>query len=201
MNEQQYDKFLHIQTVGDEFGYPTLAHYHRYEPTPYVALEQFFDTYQLASTDHVVDMGCGKGRVPFYIHHRFQTQVVGVEMNPTFYDSALMNKTQYTKKFRMKSASIDFQCVLAQDYIVKHEDNVFFFFNPFSIQIFRKVINNILQSIEEVPRQIHVILYYPSLDYVQFLQYETNFELQDEILIKELSTHNPNERILSFRYL
>lgn len=200
MNELQFDQLLHIQTTGDQYGYPTLTHYHRYEPTPYAALEQLFEKYSLESTDCVVDMGCGKGRVPFYVHHRFHIKVIGVEMNSTFYENALTNKTQYMKKNSVKNNAIDFQCVLAQDYLIQHKDNVFFFFNPFSVQIFRKVVDNILRSVEEEPRQIHLILYYPSLEYLHFLEYETNFELDKEIFLKEVSTHNINERILLFRY-
>ncbi|KOO48350.1 class I SAM-dependent methyltransferase [Viridibacillus arvi] len=199
MNDQQFDQHLHIETTGNQYGYPTLTHYHRYEPTPYAALDQLFEKYSLESTDCVVDMGCGKGRVPFYVHHRFHTNVVGVEMNSTFYENALTNKIQYMKKYSVKNNAIDFQCVFAQDYLVQQKDNVFFFFNPFSVQIFRKVVNNILRSVELEPRQISLILYYPSIDYVQFLQYETNFELENEIFLEEVSVRNVNERILVFK--
>lgn len=122
-------------------------------------------------------------------------------MNSTFYENALTNKVQYMKKHSVKNSAIDFECVLAQDYLIQPKDNVFFFFNPFSVQIFRKVVNNILRSVELEPRQISLILYYPSIDYVQFLQYETNFELENEIFLKEVSIRNINERILVFNYM
>ena len=69
MNEQQYDKYLNINTVGFQYGFPKLAKYHRYEPTPYSGLEQLFEIYELPKNAHFLDIGCGKGRVPIYVHH------------------------------------------------------------------------------------------------------------------------------------
>lgn len=47
MNEQQYDHMLNIETTGYQYGFPKLAKYHRYEPTPYSGLEQLFESYEL----------------------------------------------------------------------------------------------------------------------------------------------------------
>lgn len=79
MNEIQFDQLLHIETGGNQYGYPTLTHYHRYEPTPYAALDQLFEKYSLESTDCVVDMGCGKGRVPFMCITAFIQMLLGLK--------------------------------------------------------------------------------------------------------------------------
>ncbi|OMP66491.1 class I SAM-dependent methyltransferase [Domibacillus epiphyticus] len=199
MNDYEYDQLMSIQTTGDQYGFPSLSHYHRYEPTPYKGLEQLFSRCELAAEDGFVDVGCGKGRVAFYVHCRFQASVVGIEMNPAFYEDSLQNKAGYLRKMKRKRGTVDFQRVLAQDYEVQPHDNVFYFFNPFSVQIFMSVIQRILLSVEQSSRQVTLILYYPSEEYMYFLQNQTVFELVDEIRIEGLYERNENERFLIFQ--
>ena len=65
-------------------------------------------------------------------------------------------------------------------------DNRFYFFNPFSVQVFMNVVNNILLSVEAVEREMDIILYYPSEDYIFFLENQTAFELKREIRLPGL---------------
>lgn len=174
----------------------TSIHYHRYEPTPYSALETFFNEYNMSSHDHIVDFGCGKGRLNFYLHHHFKASVVGVEMNETFYLEALKNKQSYLNNYRNRGDRITFYCLLAEEYDISPNDNKFYFFNPFTVQIFMTVIKNIMISFEKHPREIDLILYYPSEDYIFFLENQTTFELIKEVNLPE---NNPNERFLVFR--
>ena len=199
MKEQFFDAMLNIKTQGDQKGFSNSLHYHRYEPTPYSALEQLFNQYELKNCDHVVDFGCGKGRLIFYIHYLFHASVVGVEMNETFYQEALENRNRYASKSKNGKGKIDFHCCLAEDYQIDSLDNRFYFFNPFTIQIFMRVIKNILLSVEKAERAIDVVLYYPSKDYIYFLENQTSFELKKEVLLPQISQHNPNERFLIYR--
>lgn len=198
MSEKDYDKLLHIQTCGDQKGFPDSSHYHRYEPTPYAALERLFDNYDLKSSDRIVDFGCGKGRLNFFIHYLFEATVVGIEMNETFYQEAVDNREGYLKKFRNKNKSIYFQCCKAEVYEIDLLDNRFYFFNPFSIQIFMKIIQRILHSVEQSNRVIELILYYPSNDYIYFLENQTNFKLVKEVGLSDLFNNQPNERFLIY---
>lgn len=199
MNEQYYDAVLHIKTVGEQKGFNKSLHYHRYEPTPYHALETLFAEYGLKSSDRVVDFGCGKGRLNFYIHHFYHASVVGIEMNETFYKEAMENRDRYIKKEKKGRDKIHFQCCLAQEYEIDPLDNKFYFFNPFSVQVFMNVINNILFSVEQVEREVELILYYPSEDYIYFLDNQTSFELKEEVILPGLYERNLNERFLVYR--
>ncbi|CAG9612327.1 hypothetical protein BACCIP111899_01500 [Bacillus rhizoplanae] len=199
MNEQYYDAVLNIKTVGEQKGFYESLHYHRYEPTPYLALEQLFSKYELKSNDQIVDFGCGKGRLNFYIHHFCQASVVGIEMNETFYQEAMDNRKSYLKKAKKSKDKIHFHCCLAQEYEIDPLDNKFYFFNPFSVQVFMNVINNILLSVEEVEREIELVLYYPSEDYIYFLDNQTSFELKEEVILPGLYERNLNERFLIYR--
>lgn len=195
MNEQQFDKYLNINTVGEQYGFPKLSHYHRYEPTPYTGLEQLFEQYELPENAVFVDMGCGKGRVPIYIHDRFGIPTIGIEMDDRFFMEAEHNKKSYVQK-KHKGAAITFEHTIAEQYVIKPSDNVFFFFNPFSIQIFRTVLHSIWKSYEQHMREIHIILYYPPHDYLQFLEYGSPFELTYEVHLRNET--NVNERFCVF---
>jgi SAM-dependent methyltransferase len=199
MNEQYYDALLRIHTIGEQKGFHQSLHYHRYEPTPYAALEELFNQYEMRSSDRVVDFGCGKGRLNFYLHHRFQATVVGVEMDEAFHQEAVENLNRYSKKHKYSKDKISFFLGLAEEYHIHPGDNHFYFFNPFSLPIFIRVINNIMQSVAEEARAVDVILYFPTEDYIYYLQKQTTFELVHEVKLTGMYGNNPNERFLIFR--
>ena len=95
MREHDYEKLLNIQTEGYQLGYPRDIQYHRYEPTPYLALEQLFNEYEFRNVGTFVDYGCGKGRVPIYVHNKLRINTVGIEMDPKFFAEAEHNKELY----------------------------------------------------------------------------------------------------------
>lgn len=199
MKEYSYEKLLNIRTSG--IGVPnSLIHYHPYEPTPYEALEALFEQYEVHRTDHYVDFGCGLGRLNFYIHYFYHASVIGVEMNEIFYRKAIKNKKQYAKKLKRSiDNKLQFICCKAEEYPISSKDNHFYFFNPFSIHIFQHVVNRILNSVEDHPREINLILYYPSEEYIFYLENATNFELLQEVVVPILSNRNANERFLIYR--
>jgi len=197
MEELLYDDLLGIKTGGFQKGFSDSIHYHRYEPTPYSALEKLFSEYSLSPSDQVVDFGCGKGRLLFYIHHYFQSSVVGIEMNEYLYKETIKNQNRYLKKYKKSDSKITFYNCIAENYQIDLLDNRFYFFNPFTIQIFMKIIKNILDSYEEHRREIDVVLYYASEDYMYFLDNYTLFELKKEIVLEQFK--DPYERFLVYR--
>lgn len=199
MKEHYYDKLLNIKTRDDQQSFPKSLNYHRYEPTPYSALEQLFENYEVDRSDRVVDFGCGKGRLNFYIHYFYHASIVGIEMDERLYQAALTNLASYVRKTKNPSERIQFYCCLAEEYAIDPYDNRFYFFNPFSIQIFRRIIHNILRSVEAFEREIEIVLYYPSEDYIFFLENDTAFELRKEIRLPHQYSNNPHERFLIYR--
>jgi SAM-dependent methyltransferase len=198
IKEFYYDKLLNIRTGKGQRDNEGSLHYHPYEPTPYHALEELFKRYEVKSSDHIVDFGSGKGRLNFFIHYFYGASIVGVEMNERFYQEAVENKKSYQRKVK-KGAGIEFQCCLAENYQVKPQDSVFYFFNPFSVQIFMKIIGNILTSAEDKRREVELVIYYGSEDYLFFLENQTPFELKEEILLPGMSERDPFERFLIYR--
>lgn len=198
MKEKYYDKLLNINTIGNQNWKSTSTHNHPYEPTLYIALEELFENYKLGEDDHIVDFGCGMGRLIFYINYHFQSYVTGVEINERYYEEALINKIKYEKKNKKCMGKINFYCNLAQQYEISHLDNKFYFFNPFSIQIFSKVIDNILESYENNMRDMDIIMYYPSNEYLDFLDYKTPFILNKEVRLKDLYEKDPKEKFVIY---
>jgi len=109
------------------------------------------------------------------------------------------NRDRYARKARNSKGKIQFQCCLAQEYEIDPHDNRFYFFNPFSVQVFMNVVNNILLSVEETGREVDIILYYPSEDYIFFLENQTAFELKKEVRLPGAYEKNGNERFLVYR--
>jgi len=181
MKEQEGDHYLDIRTAGTQWFAEASLHNNRYEPTPYEHLKELFNRHPLKRDDVLVDFGCGKGRLNFYVHDRFGCRATGVEMNTGFYNEAMQNLQSYSRRRRHAPEQVRFHCRLAQDYEVHPEDNVFYFFNPFSVQIFMKVANNILESAEMYRRRMDLILYYPSTDYIEYLERNTDFQLLEAI--------------------
>jgi len=179
--ERAYDRKLQIQTIGlREWGKKHKA-YNRYEATPYTALEQLFSRYRFSKEDHVVDFGSGRGRVAFYIHNKFNIPVTGIEANDKTLDEALRNKQSYRRKRNHLKAPIAFEFALAEQYKIDDEATCFYFFNPFSLRIFKKVIENIVQSVKRNERKIELIMYYPLPEFKAYLQSHTNFEMINKI--------------------
>lgn len=189
-----YDQKLNIKTSDIQMGIHRSFTYHRYEPTPYEALDRLFETYMVDSSDHVVDFGCGKGRLNFYLADRFGTRVTGIEMNETFYEACLQNLTAYKGK---GSQDIVFERCLAEEYEIPETANVFYFFNPFTVEIFRRVVDKILYSVERKYRPVEIVLYYPAQDYVFFLENHSMFTLKLEVQLDEFEK-NVNERFLVY---
>lgn len=198
MNEKDYEKLLNIQTAGDQLVFNQSLHLNRYEPTLYEHLDILFKHYPFHSNDHVIDFGCGKGRLNFYLYHTTKAAVTGIEMNEDFHVAALANKQDYLKKNKKCEDKINFICCYAQNYSIQPHDNKFYFFNPFSVQIFMKVLENILISLENNPREVDLILYYPADDYIYYLESCTTFEFVQEV---KLPNHkrDPRERFAIYR--
>jgi SAM-dependent methyltransferase len=199
MDEQYYEKLFHIKTSGDQKIFNQSAHYNRYEATAYSVLELLSKQYPFTAEDHIVDFGCGKGRLNFYLNYFFDSTVTGIEMNPFFYQQALDNRRDYLKKHKRKADKVTFLNCLAEDYPINLSANKFYFFNPFSVQIFIKVIGNMLISAEDRGRTIDIILYYPSYDYRYFLDNNTPFTRVKEIKLPHLYEHDPRQTFFVYR--
>ncbi len=194
-NENAWDKLLHIKTTGrddsgaDQYRYP-------YEPTPYSVLERLANSGLIGKKDVVLDYGCGKGRVDFYLAYQTKAKTIGVEYDERIYQGAAAN--QKTAVSRTKT---EFVPVRAEEYQVPAGVNRCYFFNPFSVELLHKVMARIIESYYENPREVMLFFYYPSEEYISYLMTVDELEFYDEIDCSDLFEGNSaRERIMIFKF-
>ncbi len=195
MREKEYDqlmdKELNIRTTGlIEWPHGVNMDYLRTESSSYADLDRFVDEYVGLENSRLVDFGSGKGRVLFYLNREMGIPTTGIEVNGVAFSHLRQNYVDYTTKYPEKIQDITLLEVKAEDYLIKPDDNVFYFFNPFMINIFEKVIHNIEDSIYAHPRTVDVILYYPSISFGYFLDHQTSFNKIQKIKNKKYLFNN-----------
>lgn len=197
MVERKYDSLLAIKTRGLREWGKGEQRYNRYEATPYAALDRLFEHYRLRQNAAVVDFGSGRGRVAFYMHHRFRLPVTGIEVHDKTFTEALNNKARYRQRFQHIKAPIRFEFGLAEHYQIRPEENCFYFFNPFSADIFKQVVKNIL-AVKAKKGPADIILYYPLAKYKKVLHKKTPFKLINKVPVP--GAKEKREKFLIYRW-
>ena len=195
-NENKWDKLLRIKTSGrddsraDQYRYP-------YEPTPYSVLESLANSEYIGKKNTLVDYGCGKGRVDFFMSYQTRCKSIGIEYDERIYQTAAENQ-----KNAASAGRVQFLLENAETYVVPKEADRFYFFNPFSVEILRSVIGRIMESYYDEPREMFLFFYYPSDEYVSYLMTVDEMAFHDEIDCRELfDGENPREKILIFEVM
>jgi len=160
-----------------------------YEPTLYLELNRLFSKYPFSSNDHIIDYGCGKGRVLFVAAYNRCRNITGIEINKEMYIAALENLDRFKSKNRTNSI-INIYNMDAKDYNSLDEINKFFFFNPFHLKVFLKVFNLIHSSIEKHPREVTLFFYMPVMSWIQEIEKSNIFRLVDEIFINNIEPYD-----------
>ncbi|MCR5507273.1 MAG: class I SAM-dependent methyltransferase [Lachnospiraceae bacterium] len=175
------DAKLNISTTGRNAGYSDKNNY-PYEGTSYAVLDRLIEGGYISRDDHVLDYGCGKGRVAIYLNHRIGCPTMGVELMEEFYDKAVSNLERYKKTVHIESqGDIIFIKHAAQTFEVPQYINRIFFFNPFSGAVFKSVLARVAESYYEAPRRILMFFYYPESDYLSYLARADEVMFLDEI--------------------
>ena len=192
--ENKWDLALGIRTAGRDETNADQYH-HPYEPTPYCVLERLADSGFFGEGDVVLDYGCGKGRVGFFLSAQTSVKSVGVEYDERIFESALENRKTVVSRVKP-----DFVLTRAEAYEVPAEVNRCYFFNPFSVEIFHKVMARIVESWYENPREIFLFFYYPADEYISCLMTVEELDFYDEIECADLfAGKDPRERIMIFQ--
>ena len=191
--EKVWDRRLQIQTAGrDDSGAD--QYHHPYEPTPYSVLERLANSGLIGADDMVIDYGCGKGRVDFFLSYRTKADTIGIEYDERIYAYALENQ-----KSAISKAKTQFVLANAENFTVPAQVNRCYFFNPFSVEILHRVLARVLDSYYQNPREILLFFYYPSDEYIAYLMTVDALEFYDEIECDDLFTAgDQRERIMIF---
>ena len=193
ISENKWDKLLKIRTMGrddssaDQYRYP-------YEPTPYSVLERLADAGYIRKSNTLLDYGCGKGRVDFFLAYETRCHTIGVEYDKRIYEAAMENK-----KTAVSGEKAEFILVAGEHFLVPEHVDRIYFFNPFSLEILKKVMGRILESYYKTPRNMQLFFYYPSDEYISFLMTVDALMFCDEIDCRDLFPgNNRREKIMIF---
>ena len=191
--EYTWDKLLKIKTTGrddsnsDQYRFP-------YEPTPYSVLERLANSGLIRKKDTVLDYGCGKGRVDFFLSYQTKAHTIGIE-----YDARIYHRLLENQEISLVKSKTEFLLARAEEYEVPAKVNRCYFFNPFSVELLRKVMARILDSYYAEPRELLLFFYYPSEEYLSYLMTVDELEFYDEIDCSDLfETNDPREQIMIF---
>ena len=113
-------------------------------------LKQFFKKYSTqVSGKVVVDFGSGKGRILIMAMKYGAKKVIGVEFAKELVDISTKNINRYIERNKIKS---DYEIIWddATNYVLSHEESVFFFYNPFDETIMQKVLDKIERARNEI---------------------------------------------------
>ncbi|MBQ6220234.1 MAG: methyltransferase domain-containing protein [Methanosphaera sp.] len=189
-----WDSKLNIYTEIFDYFEEDYQNY-GYDPTPYVVLEELIKLDMLKKDDVLVDYGCGKGRIEFFINNQVGCKVIGIDHSERLLKVARNNLNNYGD-----TDDIIFIHSKAE-YYNPDEANYFYFFNPFSTKIFRQVLRRIEESYKKNPREIIIFFYYSTIEYKTYLPTEARLELIKTINFSEEMINDRIPAILSvFRF-
>lgn len=169
-----WDEKLNVDTEIFDFSEEDYQNY-GYDPTPYIVLERLVQLDILNSEDVVVDYGCGKGRIGFFINSQVGCRIIGVDHSERLLEMANKNLESYGD-----NGEIVFVHSKAENFI-PDEANRFYLFNPFSTKIFRWVLKRIEESFRKNPRDILIFFYYSTIEYRMYLPTEPRLELVESV--------------------
>lgn len=192
-NEEKWDRLLKIKTSGrddtqaDQYRYP-------YEPTPYSVLERLANTGYIRKGNTLLDYGCGKGRVDYFLSYQTRCHSIGIEYDERIYKKAMENQVMAVSGKRVR-----IEMENAEEFIIPKDVDRIYFFNPFALEILRKVMHRILDSYYESPRKLQLFFYYPSNEYVSYLMTVSELLFLDEVDCRDLFAGNDTrEKIIVF---
>lgn len=188
--ELALDQLLGIRTTGRDESHASLDN-NPYEPTPYAVLERLANSGRLRKGNCLVDYGCGKGRVGFFLSYHTRCASLGVEIDRWLYEAAMRNQTHAVSGRRTRFVQAD-----ARTFVPPIEADRFYLFNPFSAEVFKQALAGIATSLKEKPRNAQVLLYYPDESYRAVLEHTSWLAAGESIDCRDLFEGNdPRERI------
>ncbi len=104
-----------------------------------------------------IDFGSGMGRALLLASERPFKKIIGVEFSPELHAIADSNIRSFTKRKSRACNDLESVCEDAAAFELPVAPLVLYLFNPFSRELFGRVIENIEDSLRRTPREILVI--------------------------------------------
>ena len=181
-----YDRFNGMDTslgvlVEDlEYEGDAKLHATQYSPTRERYLNNLLDHLQLPDDTVLVDFGSGKARVVFIAARRSIKRAVGIEISRELHDIASDNLEKFKRKFTSQAADIELLNLDAREYPFRGDETLFYFYRPFDSHIMQQVVDRILESLQQTPRNAWLVISHNV--YVDLLKQYSQFAKKDNFL-------------------
>ncbi len=151
------DELKKLEKKGIDISHATI-----YMPVSYELLEEAFIQLKLStgkSLNHFLDIGCGKGRALCVAAHEGFNKITGIDLSKELCEQATEN-CQLTQR---QLPALQFSIINndAFYYGIPPDVDCIFMFNPFDELIMSGVVENILKSLHEYPRNLIIIYVNP----------------------------------------
>ena len=139
------------------YGVETTRAVHRYAPTPWLAMRKLLSHIPIETSDVFLDVGSGKGRA-LLIASRFPfRKLIGVEISRHLAEVSKKNIRSFqggVERFRIVRKN-------ASEYEIPDEVTHLFMNDPFSEEVFEKVLRSTKRSLKRRPRTLYFIYVIP----------------------------------------
>ena len=155
--ESVIDRYYHVNTTRaiKLKEHDNLVNF-MYEPYPYRKLNRLFKEYPFKEEDGFVDIGCGKGRVLVKASLFGCRNIYGVDLSKELLADADANMMACQRN--NPDMHYELLCMNAKNYTFSSDINKVFMHNPFTLKIGIKVLNALMISIQERPREVILFL-------------------------------------------
>lgn len=159
LNTMGTDNLLGLEEKGIDISHATM-----YMPATYGLLEQLFREHHIKSCKHLLDIGCGKGRIMAVAAQHHFKKISGIEISKSFCLDAEENMAGIQKTYPTLQYSIINNDAFYYD--IPPGVDCIFLFNPFDEIILEGVMNNIEESVRKKPRDLVIAYLNPVHDEV-----------------------------------
>lgn len=149
-----YDNLKALEKAGIDIYSATL-----YMPAVYPLLEECLGLVPISNRNHLVDIGCGKGRALCVAAAMGYQQLTGIDISEKLCKEAVKNLR--ITKHKYPSIQFEISSINALDFTIPNTVDSIFLFNPFDGSIMQEVVANLLNSLEQYPRTIYIIYLNP----------------------------------------
>ena len=132
----------------------------RYEPTRAIPFRRVLRAARIPSDGVFLDMGCGKGRVCMLAAEHGFTQIIGIDYSPSLCELARANMEVFRRRSG-KQFEADMRVLDATRYVFAGDERVVYLFNPFDGVVLARVMENMLASLAQQPRELWLVYHNP----------------------------------------
>jgi len=173
-----------------------------YIPSSWGTMRRIAQLRPIGTDDVFVDFGSGKGRMVFLAAQHPFKRVVGVEISRVLHEIAEANVSRNRPRLRCKDIQLVCEDVLR--FSVPDDMTFGYFFNPFTGETFKRVVEKIRASWQAHPRQITIVYTNPIMHehlarqhWLRVLEHDpTCVGIYETVGLQESSVTHPPRRIL-----